>query len=53
MDFLSEVKGWKLLSAFPWILHAIFTLITLVVFVSECVSFHDLIDYLRVTQLPS
>ena len=30
VDFLSEVTGWKLLSALPWILHEIFTLMTLV-----------------------
>lgn len=30
VDFLSEVTGWKLLSALPWVLHEIFTLITLV-----------------------
>lgn len=29
VDFLSEVTGWKLLSALPWILHEIFTLMTL------------------------
>ena len=31
LDFLSEVTGWKLLSALPWVLHEIFTLMTLVV----------------------
>ena len=30
VDFLSEVTGWKFLSALPWILHEIFTLMTLV-----------------------
>ena len=30
VDFLSEVTGWKLLSALPWVLHEIFTLMTLV-----------------------
>ena len=30
VDFLSEVTGWKLFSALPWILHEIFTLMTLV-----------------------
>lgn len=30
IDFLSEVTGWKFLSALPWILHEIFTLMTLV-----------------------
>ena len=32
VDFLSEVTGWKFLSAIPWILHEIFTLMTLVGF---------------------
>jgi len=30
VDFLSEVTGWKFLSALPWVLHEIFTLMTLV-----------------------
>ena len=30
IDFLSEVTGWNFLSALPWILHEIFTLMTLV-----------------------
>ena len=30
LDFLSEVTGWKFLSALPWVLHEIFTLMTLV-----------------------
>ena len=30
IDFLSQVTGWKLLSALPWVLHEIFTLLTLV-----------------------
>lgn len=30
IDFLSQVTGWKLLSALPWVLHEIFTLMTLV-----------------------
>lgn len=30
LDFLSEVTGWKFLSALPWVLHEIFTLMTLI-----------------------
>ncbi|MEK9571718.1 MAG: hypothetical protein VW124_22055 [Paracoccaceae bacterium] len=30
IDFLSQVTGWKLLAALPWVLHEIFTLLTLV-----------------------
>jgi DNA-binding CsgD family transcriptional regulator len=30
IDFLSQVTSWKLLSALPWVLHEIFTLLTLV-----------------------
>jgi DNA-binding CsgD family transcriptional regulator len=30
VDFLSQVTGWRFLSALPWVLHEIFTLMTLV-----------------------
>ena len=32
VDFLAEVTDWKFLSAIPWVLHEIFTLMTLVGF---------------------
>ena len=44
VDFLSEVTGWKFLSALPWVLHEIFTLMTLV---GLCVGMYFIIRSYR------
>jgi len=44
IDFLSQVTGWKLLSALPWVLHEIFTLMTLV---GLCVGMYFIIRSYR------
>lgn len=44
IDFLSQVTGWKLLSALPWVLHEIFTLLTLV---GLCVGMYFIVQSCR------
>ena len=48
IDFLSEVTGWKFLSALPWILHEIFTLMTLV---GLCVGMYFIVRSYRLAAI--
>ena len=47
IDFLSLVTGWKLLAALPWVMHEIFTLMTLV---GLCVGMYFIIRSYRLAE---
>lgn len=47
IDFLSQVTGWKLLAALPWVMHEIFTLMTLV---GLCVGMYFIIRSYRLAE---